>query len=136
VTQPLTTHAPLIDRRGGLILVTIIIILILLDFVLAVFAAGGFFGPLAATPPHITRPFGFMRAAAPVEILLLNILFATLPTTLLISVDFAAPAYLCQTIFEPRFLVVEYGVHLDDLRHLLFVLRQRTLGIFEVAVEI
>ena len=136
VTLALAAHAPLVDRRGGLVLVTVIVFIILLDFVLAVFAALGFFGAFAATPPHVTRPFGLMRATAPVEVFLFNVFFAALSATLLVSIDLAPPPDLCEAVFQTLFLIVEYGVHLDDLRHLFFVLRQGALGIFEVAVKI
>ena len=91
VTKLLTAMASDLSVVLGLKLhVNTILIFILFRLVLGVLAARGIGGVLAAAPPDLTTPLASVRPAAPVEILCLNVVFATALANFLLIVDFSA----------------------------------------------
>ena len=109
MSLPFATHAPRVDHRG--LFFILVLVLLNLDLMLAILAAKGFYFFLAATPPHFTRPFGFVGATAPVEILFLNKLFGTLGADEKVLLRPPLHLHLFDTFFQPVPLGSQIRVH-------------------------
>jgi len=134
----LAAHAPV--SQHGLFLLTqefIIFVLVLLDFMLAVLTAICFLGALAAAPPHLTRPLGFVGATAPIIVFFFIKVFRTLLTDKKVLSDFTTfRSEFLKPIFHLSLLFSEYLILLLYFLQFLFVFFLDSLRIRQLFSDI
>lgn len=81
--------ANVLDGLVILLAIILVFLILLLGFVLGVLATGLVLGFATAAPPNLARVLAPMNAAAPVEVLLFDVVFATVLASFLLDVELA-----------------------------------------------